>query len=119
RPRPAAEAPAPAPKKKRRGLRAGPFIVLFLVACVLIGAYFASQTVYFVGSDRGLVTVFRGLPYELPGGIDLYTANYYSSVPVQEVDPKLRERLFDHRIRSLGDANDLVSKLERGEVVTP
>jgi protein phosphatase len=106
-------------KKRRRGPSAGPFIVLFLVGCVLTGIYFATQTVYFVGSHRGLVTVYRGLPYELPLGIHLYSPNYPSSVPVDEVDPQLRERLFDHRIRSLGDANDLVSRLERGEVVRP
>jgi serine/threonine protein phosphatase PrpC len=106
-------------KKRRRGPSAGPFIVLFLVGCVLTGLYFASQTVYFVGSYRGLVTVYRGLPYELPLGIHLYTPNYPSSVAVDEVDPTLRTRLFDHRIRSLGDANDLVSRLERGEVVRP
>lgn len=105
--------------KRKRGLRAGPFIVLFLIGCVLVGAYFASQTVYFVGSDKGLVTVYRGLPYELPGGIKLYTPNYYSSVPVGEIDPRLRERLLDHRVRSLGDANDVVSRLERGEVIKP
>lgn len=110
-PRPAA--------KKRRGVRAGPFIVLFLLLCVLIGGYFASQTVYFVGTHKGLVTVYRGLPYDLPGGIHLYSVNYPSSVPVDEVDPRLRERLLDHRLRSLADANDLVSKLERGEVVKP
>lgn len=111
--------PRPAGKKRRRGLRAGPFIVLFLIGCILTGGYFASQTVYFVGSYKGLVTVYRGLPYDLPAGIRLYSANYPSSVPVDEVDPALRKRLFDHRIRSLGDANDLVSRLERGEVVKP
>lgn len=104
---------------KRRGVRAGPFVVLFLVFCIGTGAYFASQTVYFIGNDRGLVTVYRGLPYELPFGIKLYSPNYYSSVPVTTLDPAQRERLLDHRVRSLDDANDLVSKLERGEVVTP
>lgn len=106
-------------RKKRRGVRAGPFIVLFLVFCIGVGAFFASQTVYFIGNDRGLVTVYRGLPYELPFGIKLYTPNYYSSVPVSSLDEPQRERLLDHRVRSLDDANDLVSKLERGEVVTP
>jgi len=110
-PRPAA--------RKRRGVRAGPFIVLFLLFCVVVGGYFASQTVYFVGSHKGLVTVYRGLPYDLPGGLRLYSVNYPSSVPVDEVDAKLRGRLLDHRLRSLADANDLVSRLERGEVVKP
>lgn len=112
-------APAEPRRKKRRGVRAGPFIVLFLVFCLAVGAFFASQTVYFIGNDRGLVTVYRGLPYELPFGIRLYTPNYYSSVPVSSLDEAQRERLLDHRVRSLDDANDLVSKLERGEVVTP
>jgi len=111
--------PRPGQKKRRRGLRAGPFIVLFLVACVLIGGYFASQTVYFIGTNRGLVTVYRGLPYDLPFGLRLYSSNYPSSVPVSEVDPRMREKLLDHRSRSLEDANSLVSALERGEVVTP
>lgn len=106
-------------KKRRRGPRAGPFIVLFLIGCALTGGYFASQTVYFVGSYKGLVTVYRGLPYELPFGLRLYSRNYPSSVPVTELDPQLRDRLLDHRSRSLGDANDLVSALERGEVVSP
>lgn len=111
--------PRSATKKRRRGLRAGPFIVLFLIACIFTGGYFASQTVYFIGSYKGLVTVFRGVPYELPGGLKLYTPNYPSSVPVDTVDPNLRTRLFNHRIRALGEANDLVSRLERGEVVRP
>lgn len=106
-------------RKKRRGVRAGPFVVLFLVFCLGVGAFFASQTVYFIGNDRGLVTVYRGLPYELPFGIKLYTPNYYSSVPVSSLDEAQRERLLDHRVRSLDDANDLVSRLERGEVIKP
>lgn len=113
------EGPSEPRRKKRRGVRAGPFIVLFLVFCLGVGAFFASQTVYFIGNDRGLVTVYRGLPYELPFGIRLYTPNYYSSVPVSSLDEAQRERLLDHRVRSLDDANDLVSRLERGEVVTP
>lgn len=114
-----AKGPREPRRKKRRGVRAGPFVVLFLVFCLGVGAFFASQTVYFIGNDRGLVTVYRGLPYELPFGVKLYTPNYYSSVPVATLDDAQRGRLLDHRVRSLDDANDLVSKLERGEVVTP
>ena len=37
------------------------------------GAVAALRSVYFVGQDdRGLVTLYRGVPYELPFGIDLY-----------------------------------------------
>jgi protein phosphatase len=111
--------PRPGPKKRRRGPSAGPFIVLFLIACILIGGYFASQTVYFIGSNRGLVTVYRGLPYDLPFGLKLYSSNYPSSVPVADLSPALREKLLDHQTRSLEGANSLVSALERGQVVDP
>ena len=86
---------------------------------MLIGGYFASQTVYFIGTNKGLVTVYRGLPYKLPFGVRLYSSNYPSSVPVDEVPAAMRKKLFDHQTRSLESANGLVSALERGEVVTP
>ena len=37
------------------------------------GLYALSRQVYFIGTnDAGLVTLYRGVPYELPFGIDLY-----------------------------------------------
>jgi protein phosphatase len=75
--------------------------------------------VYFIGSNRGLVTVYRGLPYDLPFGLKLYSSNYPSSVPVADLSPALREKLLDHQTRSLEGANSLVSALERGQVVDP
>jgi protein phosphatase len=70
------------------------------------------NSVYFVGSDRGLVTLYRGLPYELPLGIDLYEKRYVSSVPVGALSPTERRRLLDHQLRSKDDATDLVRELE-------
>ena len=59
-----------------------------LAGMVLIGGYFASQTVYFVGTDRdGFVTLYRGLPYELPGGVKLYTENFVSGVNARRRSP--------------------------------
>jgi protein phosphatase len=93
--------------------------VLFLVACVLLGAYFASQTVYFVGvSNDGFVSVYRGLPYELPAGLDLYTLNYQSGVPVDELTPAQRRTITAHKLRSKNDADDLVRQLETGELAS-
>jgi hypothetical protein len=70
--------------------------------------------VYFVGSDRGLVTLYRGVPYELPFGIDLFERRYVSSVPVRALDSTERRRLLDHQLRSEDDATDLVKELEQG-----
>jgi protein phosphatase len=92
-------------------------IVLVAVAVLAVatfGAIGGLHRVYFVGSDRGLVTLYRGLPYDLPLGIHLYETRYVSSVPVQALTPTERRRLLDHQLRSRDDAADLVRKLERG-----
>jgi protein phosphatase len=95
----------------------GPILVLFLLACVVLGAYYASQTVYFVGvSNDGFVSVYRGLPYDLPAGVDLYTVNYESSVPADELTAAQRRTVTAHKIRSKDDAQDLVRQLETGEL---
>jgi PPM family protein phosphatase len=116
-PRPARRG-APGRRRRRRPrVPVGPILVLFLVACVLLGAYYASQTVYFVGaSDDGFVTVYRGLPYDLPAGLDLYSVNYESGVPVDDLTPAQRKTVTDHAVRSKDDAQDLVKQLETGEL---
>jgi protein phosphatase len=116
-PRPARHG-APARRRRRRPrVPVGPILVLFLVACVVLGAYYASQTVYFVGaSDDGFVTVYRGLPYDLPAGLDLYSVNYESGVPVDDLTPAQRKTVTDHAVRSKDDAQDLVKQLETGEL---
>ncbi len=106
-------------RRRRRRLRVpvGPILVLFLVACVVLGAYYASQTVYFVGaSDDGFVTVYRGLPYDLPAGLHLYSVNYESGAPVDELTPAQQKTITEHKLRAKNDAQDLVTQLETGEL---
>jgi serine/threonine protein phosphatase PrpC len=109
---------APARRRRRRPrISAGPILVLFLVACVLLAAYYASQTVYFVGaSDDGFVSVYRGLPYDLPAGVSLYSVNYESGAPVDELTPAQKRTVTAHKLRSKDDAQDLVRQLETGEL---
>jgi len=91
--------------------------VIFLIGCVLLGAYFASQTVYFVGaSNDGFVSVYRGLPYDLPAGVKLYSVNYESGAPVDELTPAQKHTITAHKLRSKSDAQDLVRQLETGEL---
>ena len=113
-PRPA----APARRRRRRPrVPVGAILVLFLAACVVLGAYYASQTVYFVGaSDDGFVTVYRGLPYDLPAGLDLYSVNYESGVPIDELTPAQERTITAHKLRAKDDAQDLVKQLETGEL---
>ncbi len=114
-------APTAAPGPRRRGVRrAKVFAILALILLPLgFGAYAANQAVFFIGADEdGFVTLYRGLPYSLPAGIDLYKVNYVSSVPLQTLPPQRRRRLVDHTLRSHDDASDLVRELERGRIAS-
>lgn len=99
----------------RRLLRLGPtVVVLAVIAAIVVGAWVVSRSVYFVGTDRqGFITVYRGLPYELPAGLDLYQSSYTSAVPASELPPARRAKVLDHTLRSRGDASDLVRQIER------
>jgi PPM family protein phosphatase len=96
------------------------FAILALIVVPLgVGAYIASQAVYFIGTDRdGFVTMYRGLPYTLPAGIDLFTPNYVSGVPLRSLKTRRGERLIDHTLRSHDDAADLMRALERDQVAS-
>ena len=98
-------------------------VLTVLVVCALIlvplgiGGYLATQAVYFIGTDDdGFVTLYRGLPYELPAGLDLYSVNYVSGTRASSVPDRRRERLLDHTLRSRDDAADLLRQLERGRL---
>jgi protein phosphatase len=94
-------------------------VVLVVVALVATGAYLGARSVYFLGTDdSGLITLYRGVPYQLPLGIDLYTEHYASSVPARTISRTRRERLLDHEWRSKDDAQDLVRQLEQGTLDT-
>jgi protein phosphatase len=117
-PRPRATA-GPASRRRRRIPRAVkvPLIAVLVLAPIVAGLFAASQVVYFVGTDSGArVTVFRGLPYDLPLGVHLYSTNYVSGVPATQVPPPRRRTLLDHTLRSRNDAYDLVRRLELGQL---
>ena len=88
--------------------------VLVLLAAGSVGAVIGLRHVYFIGQDdRGLVTLYRGLPYELPAGIKLYQKRYVSSVQLRRLRPFERRRLVDHKLRSHSEAARVIRDLER------
>jgi protein phosphatase len=92
-------------------------VALTAVAVIVVGVWVGTQTVYFVGTNAdGLVTVYRGVPYDLPAGLHLYSANFVSGVDAAQLSATERHRLLDHTLRSHDDATDLVRRLELGQL---
>jgi serine/threonine protein phosphatase PrpC len=99
----------------RRRWRTGAKVLAVLLVLVGLGfgAYYGLRQVYFLGiDDGGRVTLYRGLPYDLPLGIELYSEVY--SIPVQaaSVPTARRDSLTNHELRSRSDAVDLLDDLE-------
>ena len=117
-PRRTAPRPDAARKKRRRRIPGAAIAVLTALAIVLAGLWTASRAVYFVGVDdaSGIVTIYRGVPYELPFGIELYQRDYTSGVRLEQVPAARRATFTDHKLRSRDDAKTLVIELERGRL---
>jgi PPM family protein phosphatase len=107
------------PERRGRRLRrlGGAIAGLVVLGILLAAAYLALQSVYFIGTNqRGLVTMFQGLPYELPAKIKLYTSKYVSGVSASTLPSEHRRTVLDHSLRSEGDAADLIRALELGQL---
>jgi PPM family protein phosphatase len=104
----------PLRRRRRRRYVTG-VVVVVVIAAVVAGLYALDRKFWFVGTnDRGQVTLYRGLPYDLPLGISLYSQEYQSGVPVAAVaDARQRKFVLDHHPRSEGDSVSLVHDIER------
>lgn len=115
---PSASKPSRGARRRRRLRHAG--IVVFALAVLAVlgsAAYLALQSVYFIGTNnRGLVTMFEGLPYRLPGGLTLYSSQYVSGVSASTLSPEKRRTLLSHTLRSEADAASLIRSLELGQL---
>jgi PPM family protein phosphatase len=113
---------APPPKRQRGQSRFfKPIAALISVVIVLFlfggGGYLASRELFFIATNNdGIVTVYRGLPYDGPFGLRLYEQVYVSGVPASLVPADRRPRLLNHNLRSQADAIGLVRAAERGQL---
>jgi protein phosphatase len=81
---------------------------------VVVAAVYGIRQVYFLGTDSGgRVALYRGLPYDLPLGIELYSEVYAAPVQVSAIPAERRDSATDHTLRSRDDAVDLIDDLER------
>jgi serine/threonine protein phosphatase PrpC len=111
------QAVAMAPRRSRARRAVAPLVGLGVLCLLLAGAYIASQSVYFIGTNgRGLVTLYQGVPYELPAGIKLYSSTYVSGVGAATLSAARRHTLLDHSLRSESDATSLMHSLELGQL---
>ncbi len=108
----------PPPRRRGRIRRTGALVFTLVVFALLgSGAYLALESVYFIGTNgRGLVTIFEGVPYKLPGDVDLYRSDYVSGVSASVLSPDRRRTLLDHSLRSESNAATLVRQLELGQL---
>jgi PPM family protein phosphatase len=124
RPRPGPAAPAgpngaSAGRRPRRRVRRAGVLAFLLAVLILLGsaAYLAFQSIYFIGTNnRGLVTLYQGLPYRLPGNLNLYSSEYVSGVSASTLSAQRRKTLLNHSLRSEENAGDLIHSLELGQL---
>ncbi len=89
-------------------------IILFLVGG---GAYLASREYFFVGTNsQGILTIYRGFPYDLPLGIHMYEQWYVSGVPAGAIPADRRSQLLNHQLRSQNNAVSLIHSAELGQL---
>ncbi|HZU39866.1 MAG TPA: Stp1/IreP family PP2C-type Ser/Thr phosphatase [Solirubrobacteraceae bacterium] len=109
---------APGARRRRFAKPMAALISVIVVLCLVgTGGYLASRQLYFVGTDaQGVVTIYRGLPYDLPFGIHLYETYYVSGFPASLIPPDRRGALLDNHLRSQNDAIGVVRDLELGKI---
>ena len=111
--------PRAQPRKRRRFLSPGKLIAVSCVIGLLAAFWLATRQVFFVGVDesRGnVVTLYKGLPYDLPLGIRLYSPVRHSGVTLQSLPPTRRATFTDHKLRPKDDAESLVKAAEDGKL---
>lgn len=110
--------PMPAPHRRRRGIKIAAIVAA--IALLVFGAVLLARQAYFLGTDEdGRVALYRGLPYELPLGIDLYSEQYSIGVPASELSPERQEAVTEHELRSEEDATDLIEDIDQTEGAQP
>ena len=103
------------PARKRARRRRAVLTALAAVAVaagVAVLAVWGVRQVYFLGGDSaGRLALYRGLPYELPLGIKLYSEVYAAPVQVRDLPRSARSNAIDHTLRFHDDATSLIKHL--------
>ncbi len=107
-------------RKPRRRLRTAAKLLaaLVVIAAVAFGAWYGNRQVWFLGTDAaGRVALYRGAPYELPFGIELYSERYASPIQTQSLPARRRDAVTGHDLRSREDAVSLIEDIQKSQGV--
>jgi serine/threonine protein phosphatase PrpC len=107
-------------KPRHRGLKraAKTLVVIVVLAALAFGAWYGNRQVWFLGTDTaGRVALYRGLPYELPFGINLYSERYASPIQTTSLPARRRSAATGHDLRSRSDAVSLIEDIQKSQGV--
>jgi serine/threonine protein phosphatase PrpC len=114
------EATAVRPGRRRKIVKraAGVVALLVVIGAIVFGATYGLRHIWFLGTDdAGRVTLYRGVPYELPFGLKLWDERYSAPVQTEALPPKRKDAVTGHGLRSHADAAKLLEEIERGQGV--
>jgi protein phosphatase len=103
-------------RPRGRGLRTAlkVLVPLLLIAALAFGAWYGNQQIWFLGTDdAGRVALYRGAPYELPFGIELYSERYASPTQTGSLPARRKDAVTGHDLRSRSDAVSLLEEIEK------
>ncbi|MEZ5076505.1 MAG: Stp1/IreP family PP2C-type Ser/Thr phosphatase [Solirubrobacterales bacterium] len=107
-----------AAKPRRRWVRTGAkaLAVLLVLAAIGAGLWYGNRQIWFLGTDdAGRVALYRGVPYELPFGIELYEERYATPIQTDSLPERRRDAVTGHKLRSRGDAVSLIEDIEQSQ----
>lgn len=107
-----------AARPRRRGARRALKLAAaaLAIAAIGFGAWYGNRQIWFLGTDdAGRVALYRGAPYELPFGIELYSERYASPIQTESLPGRRRDAVTGHDLRSRSDAVSLLEEIEKTE----
>jgi serine/threonine protein phosphatase PrpC len=107
-------------RPRRRGLRTAAKVLaaLVLIGALAFGAWYGNRQIWFLGTDdAGRVALYRGAPYELPFGLELYDERYASPIQTAALPPRRRDAVTGHDLRSRDDAVSLIEDIQKSQGV--
>ncbi len=106
-------AAAGSPRGRRLRAAARVLVAVLVTAGLAALAVWGVRQIYFLGSDSGgRLALYRGLPYDLPLDIRLYSEIYAAPLQVSSLPANRRDSAVDHTLRFHGDAVSLLKDLQ-------